>query len=366
VLAVWVAVTGFVASRAILLFMAASYSRSDGMSGLDAMMRWDALRYVEIAAEGYSTNPEDNQAAFFPGLPLLLRILNTIGLPYAWGGMLLSLVASIFVVWALYRLVNGGVAGAIAVVAWSFAPVAVFSVLPYTEAPFLALALWAWLRAREDRWAWAAGLAAGACLFRVSGLFLLGALVLLAILGERARWPQDWRAVGRRLVWLLIPLAVLVTWSAYGKLHFGSWMAWYEAQVNGWSRSFHWPWQAYQNTVSAIQNDAANAWVFGAETVTFWIGLTITIICFLRYRVAQGAWVGVHVLAFSTSYWLLSISRSTLLWFPLWTLIGEVAERRLKGLWWWARLVAVTVWLLFSGILMTVWAARYYRYGWAG
>ena len=109
--------------------------------------------------------------AFFPGLPTLLAGGLALGIPVAVGGVVLSLVCSAVAAGALLRL-----GGPWAAVAWLFAPTAVFTTVPYTESLFCAAAFWAWERARADRWAAAAVLAAAACTVRVSGLFLLGAL----------------------------------------------------------------------------------------------------------------------------------------------------------------------------------------------
>jgi hypothetical protein len=38
---------------------------------------------------------------------------------------------------------------------------------------------------------------------------------------------------------------------------------------------------------------------------------------------AKPAGLGVQVLAFSLSYWFFSVNRATLLWFPLWILLGR-------------------------------------------
>jgi len=37
----------------------------------------------------------------------------------------------------------------------------------------------------------------------------------------------------------------------------------------------------------------------------------------------EASWVGVQVVAFSLSYWFFSVNRATLLWFPLWILLGR-------------------------------------------
>ena len=85
--------------------------------------------------------------AFFPGLPMLLRAGTWLGLPVEITGVLLAAVGSAAAAAALLRL-----GGPWAAVAWLFAPTAVFTTVPYTEALFCAAAFWAWERARADRW----------------------------------------------------------------------------------------------------------------------------------------------------------------------------------------------------------------------
>ena len=64
--------------------------------------------------------------------------------------------------------------------AWLFAPTAVFTVVPYTESLFAPLPSGRG-SARSDRWLAAAALTAVACTLRVSGLFLIGALLVMII-----------------------------------------------------------------------------------------------------------------------------------------------------------------------------------------
>ena len=101
-------------------------------------------------------------------------------------GVIISLVGSAVAAAALLRL-----GGPWAAVAWLFAPTAVFTTVPYTESLFCAAAFWAWERARADRWLAAALLTALACTLRVSGLFLVGALLVMIITSRTDRHDQD-------------------------------------------------------------------------------------------------------------------------------------------------------------------------------
>jgi Gpi18-like mannosyltransferase len=369
------AIVGWVFSRLTLIFTAFVVGSAQGKSGLDAMMLWDSQLFATVAEQGY---PLDNitRAAQFPGLPLLLRALHLVGLPYVVGGLILSLVGSALVAWGLYRLAHGGVAGAVTVLAWCLAPMAVFSVVPYSESLFLACAVWAWLKARDDQWYWVALLAAAACTFRVSGLFLVGALVLFAVWGYgRVDWKQvEWPKIGRRVAWLSPALLVLAAYVLYLRFHYGTWGAWMEAQSQGWSRSFHWPWEGLRTTLCAAHwdsacsagYDSANAVLFSAEILAVALGVLITVVCLWRRRVAEAGWVGVQVVAFTFQIWFMSVARAVLLWFPVWTTIGEIAGAKLSGRAWRVRLALMLVGLALSVLLMVAWAVRFYTGAWAG
>jgi hypothetical protein len=189
---------------------------------------------------------------------------------------------------------------------------------------FCAAAFWAWERARADKWGAAAALAAVACTVRVSGLFLVGALLVM-ILTTRG---ISWRKRASRAGWLLVPAGVLLAFATYLWTLSGSWTAWYHAQSTGWVRQFTWPWRSFLNTIPAIVPGAYadHPWwsaVFRAEMASMALGVLVTIYCLIRRRWAEASWVGVQVLAFSLSYWFFSVNRAILLWFPLWIMLAE-------------------------------------------
>lgn len=160
-------------SRLLLVGIAVWVGVSTDRAASEMLTNWDVQHYFAIATDGYAG---DNDIAFFPGWPLVLRAFSAIGVPMLWAGVGLALICSALAAAALHRL-----GGPIAAVAWLLAPTTVFTMVPYTEAPFCAAAFWAWERAARGRWGAAASLAAVACTLRVSGLFLLGALVILAL-----------------------------------------------------------------------------------------------------------------------------------------------------------------------------------------
>ena len=325
------------------------------------LAQWDVGHFLKIAREGYA---DPDEMAFFPGLPLLLRGFTELGLPAVLFGTILALACSLAAAFALKRI-----AGAWGAIAWILAPTAVFTAVPYTEAPFCAAAFWAWERASQRRWGQAALLTALACALRVSGLFLIGALAILAI--TQGRNPSRRRGVrdgglGARLAWLVLPTAVLVAYVTYLYGLTGSWTAWFAAQEAGWDRGFHWPWEAIANHWEVVQRPTPDhpewVWLFRAELVSWVVGVVVTLVALFRKQVAEAAWVGVQVLAFSLSYWLMSVNRAVLLWFPLWRQVGEFVESRPDTTGW--RVVGVLGGLVALAV-QGVWAWLYFTGRWS-
>lgn len=341
-----------------------------------AISNWDVQHFMTIARNGYADSLE---MAFFPGLPLVMRAGALVGIPMPVTGAVLALICSLLAALALYRI-----GGTVPACLWLIAPTAVFTTVGYTEAPFCAAAFWAWERARAGKWWPAAGLAALACTLRVSGLFLVGALAVMAVLGD-GQWrdgragmvtrPVDRRpaAIAARLATLVLPLAVLAAYVTYLHLLTGSWTAWFQAQDSGWGRGFSTPLESWRNTVPATRTSTWQS-VYGAdagmvallfrlEIVSMAAGIVVTVYCLLRRRWASASWVGIQVLAFSIGHWFMSVNRAVLLWFPLFIAVAELTRGParpvgLKLFWRWLVMIGVVIdlavmvwwgWLFYAG-----------------
>ena len=325
VIQAWLASRGLIVAVALLLAVVQHRTLTNMVSN------WDVEHFSKLATGGYFADPNGTLMAFFPGLPVIFSLFSQLGVPVAITGVVLSTVCSGIAAAALYRL-----GGQWAAVAWLFAPTAVFTMVPYTESLFCAAAFWAWERARSDRWLAAAVLTAVACTVRVSGLFLIGALLVMIITDRKSA-----AAKLRRAALMLIPASVIIAFATYLYVLTGSWTAWYRAQTNGWVRQLTWPWESFLNTIPAIMPGAYShhpwwAAVFRGEMISMAAGVGVTVWCVVislragrspngpdRPMWGEASWVGVQVLAFSMSYWFFSVNRATLLWFPLWIMLGR-------------------------------------------
>ena len=136
--------------------------------------RWDACWYARTATFGYAP---DGSTAFFPLFPALERVVAGGGPHVVVAGMLVNLVATVLALWGLYRIAredHGDAVARRAMLLLAVFPAALFLLAPFSEATFLALAVWSIERARRGQWTTVALLATLAGLSRpVGGLIAL-------------------------------------------------------------------------------------------------------------------------------------------------------------------------------------------------
>lgn len=219
---------------------------------------------------------------------------------------------------------TAGTVGAGAVAAMLAGPAAVFLFAGYSESLFLAFALPAWLMARRGRWAWAALLAVPASAVRITGLFLVLAMIVEYVVGRHGRREQGWGPVA----WLVLPFAPLAAYTTYQWHRTGDWMAWQHAQEAGWHRQFTMPWDAFSLTWrSAFHSNYEFTLAFRIEIFAAAVGVLLSLYLLYRRRWPELAYVGLQLAALMTSSYYLSIGRATLLWWPLWVWFGVLALR---------------------------------------
>jgi Dolichyl-phosphate-mannose-protein mannosyltransferase len=321
--------------------------------------RWDAPHYLDIARMGYvSQGVEARWIVFYPLYPWLVRAAAFVLRDELLGAFLVSGVASVAAGVLLYRLARldeeEEVARASVFYLLVF-PTAYFLHIGYTESLFLALALGAFAAARARCW-WAAGLLGGlAAMTRVNGLLLLPALVFEA----RAEYAESGRGRGP-LGWLWLLLVV----AGFGVYLFINWWvlgdprAFLDAQGNYWYKSLTWPWVGVGEAWNAVWGRApSDAQMVGWQELFFvLLGLGMTVWAWLRLRTSYAVWMTCNWLLWTSTKFVLSVPRYTLVLFPAFILLARLrASRPVWG-------AAVVVWSL---LFLALFAARFAQGYWA-
>ena len=311
---------------------------------------WDAPHYLDLARYGYeATGERANWLVFYPLFPWLTRL---VGLPlgdYLIGAFIVSTVASFVAATLLYRLVRLDHDAEVANRAiWFFAifPTAYILHIGYTESLFIALVLGCFLAARHDRWALAGVLGALACLTRVNGLLLVPALAIEPAL-------HLWRArrFDPRWLWLAtIPLGFV----GYLILNYrvtGDPFAFLTITRERWYKSFAPPWVGIVALFEGlVWRPPFEIWtVIWQQALFIAIDAVGAVAAWRWLRPSYAVWVGLNLLLFTSTSFILSAPRYSLILFPLPILFALLARRPTwqTALTAWSLILLVTLALLF-------------------
>jgi hypothetical protein len=137
---------------------------------------YDTQHYISIANNGYEKIPYF-YTAFFPGFPLLIKLVSLlIGGQSLLAALLVTNISALIFFWYLYRLVEADYGQEVAkraVIISAVFPTSFFLFMGYTESPLLAFTVAAFYYGRQQKW-WLAGILAGcAALIKQPGIFLL-------------------------------------------------------------------------------------------------------------------------------------------------------------------------------------------------
>lgn len=328
------------------------------------LARFDFVHFDDIARLGYLPEPGTASTAaplyaFFPAVPMLLRLGVALGLSSVTTGLLISAIAGAVACIFLRRIADiyqPGL-GLKAVAVFVVAPPAVFLYAPYTEALFLSFALGAWYYGLKSNWLGASLLCAISCTVRISGAFLLVALFVLWLTQYRARDASSSRSPAKgSWLFLSIPGAVLVGWMGYLALVTGDPLAYKTAQKY-WGRHLEWPWDAFRLTIEEYPPTGV-PWPMGyAEAIAVVAGFVVTLVLLYRRLYGESMFVFLNILLLGTSSYFYSVPRSALLWWPLWIGIAYLLRKSIVGL---------ALYLGVSLALMLWWANLFLTGQWAG
>lgn len=322
-------IVAIIATAALPLspWIPASFIRPGVLPVLDAFSRWDGLRYVEIAQNGYSGS-DPTSVAFFPLYPLLMRAGATLtGSVTAqtlevWGLVIsnLSLLIAAGLLVALARLdFDAAVASRAAWFLLIF-PTSFFLSSIYAESLFLALSVGSLLAARRERWVLAGALGGLAALSRPFGFVIALPLAIEAFLQWR-RSAGAWL----RLAGVLAAPAALAGYCAWLWSERGDPLVFLHVEKY-WHRTLVWPWRTFVEFFS--KPITVNAGLHSGVDLGFALFTIAGALAAWRLlRPSYAAYVTALTVIPLSSGSLGSIGRFDVVFFPLILVLAALARR---------------------------------------
>jgi hypothetical protein len=200
---------------------------------LRAVFGWDASWYVYIARNGYpSHNPLESGMAFFPGFPLLIRLVaRSTGLSYAVVAFGLALAfgaTAAVLLWLLSQQLGGAAFADRSVALFAFFPGAFVLSMAYAEPMMIALSIGCLLCLLRQRWIAAGLCGALATATRPSAVVLVVCCLMAAVVAVRR--SSDWKALWAPALTLAgVGSYFIFLWHRSGRL-----LAWLDVQHDIW------------------------------------------------------------------------------------------------------------------------------------
>lgn len=324
---------------------------------LEIWKRWDAIRYLDIALHGYTTTGDERfSLVFYPLYPWLVRAgAFAIG-DYHVTAILISGIASVTAGLLLQQLTRRDFGDEVARYAVWFLfifPTSYFLHIAYTEGLFLALALGSVLATRTDRWAVAGILGAAASLTRFNGLILIPVAAMEAWQQYRGtkRWSMRWLWVA------LMPCGFVVyLWVNYRVT--GHFFAFSSLLEEGWLKHLTAPWAGLAHVWGALLDKEPEYAAMAGFQELFFIGLALvcTVWSWFRLRPSYSIWMTGNLLLVTSTSYVISVPRYTLILFPMVILFARASAARFT---WFA---CISIWSL---MFLAVFAIKFTFGHWA-
>lgn len=323
------------------------FHQDKSLNLVNLRIHWDSFWYLKIAEEGYEyQSGQMSSIAFFPLYPGLIYLGSKI--PFitpALAGWIVSTSALLVGMIFLYKLVkqfHPDIDPLEPISLLLIFPTAFFLNSIYTESLFLALSIIFFYYLFRKNFLLAAVFLAIASLCRINGLFLF-----VPFMYEYFKTYGVKKFFNINLTsFLIAPLGIL-GFMFYQYLQFSEPLAFLKSQME-WGRKF------VLNTTHFQLESSASYANLSTDLLFFVVSIVVGILL-LRFRVSYGLYVLATTLIAISTGTLMSISRFSLILFPIFILVASVQNKQFKF-----------GWVLLSTLLLAVYTTLFINNYWAG
>ncbi len=324
------------------------FNQVKNLNLIDLRIHWDSFWYLKIAKEGYEYAPgKMSSIAFFPLYPGLIRTISALPLvsPGLAGWIISTLALGVGLIF-LYKLVkefHPEIDPIQVIILLLVFPTAFFLNSVYTESLFLALSIIFFYYLFRKEFILAAAFLSLASFCRINGLFLFVPFVYeyLKTFGLK-------RFINVNLVSFLVAGLGIFSFTTYQYIYFNEPLAFFKSQME-WGRKFTF-------NAGHLQLISPAPYANLAADLLFLTTAIIAGVLLLKYsRVSYGLYVLTTMLVAASTGTLMSVSRFSLILFPVFILIASFKNRHFQF-----------AWQLVSILLLAMYTAFFVNNYWAG
>lgn len=299
---------------------------------IDIWNKWDSPSYLDIAENGYRGFGDEMwvRIVFFPLYPLFIHLFTFVFQSYKLSSLVVSNLAYALACFYLYKIVYRSYTHEDAVrsvLYMSVFPTAYFLHAGYTESLYLAFTIMSFYYAMENRWLSSGIFGMLASATRITGVFLLVALIIEYISQKKFRIKD----LEFNFLYLgLIPLGFIV-YLLINYITLDNAFAFLIAEKEYWNKTLAPPWRGLMGALNYIMWEGADPryrlMIGWAELIFGIFGLICTIWTFIRLRISYGVYMLLTWVATTSTSFLLSSPRYTISLFPMFILLALLSRR---------------------------------------
>lgn len=297
-------------------------------------VQWDGPHYIDLAKNWYTSFGQQSLwIVFYPLYPILIKILAIITSDFLVSAILVSLLFSLFTSIILFELTILDFDRKTALLAVWFLniyPTSYFLQASYTESLFLFVSMASIYFFRRN-------------LFKASGFF--GALSTLTRINGILLLPVFLMEKGLRknlIALILTPVGFLI-YLLINYLTFNEPFHFFKPLSSYWHKHFDFPWNGITNGLNFISNYKDEVFItYTFEFITIFFILLLTIFIFLKIRRSYGVYMLLNLLLFTSTSFILSVPRYSLILFPIFIALATIKSR----------LILITISLIFIPLLI--------------
>lgn len=311
-------------------------------------IHWDSFWYIKIAKIGYEYVPKQmSSIAFFPLYPALmwtLSYLTTIDLSLSgWIISIISLAVGLIFLYKLVKENHSQIDPLLVIGLLLIFPSSFFLTSVYTESLFLSLSIIFFYYLLKKQFIYAAIFLSLCCLCRVNGLFLFAPFIYeyFKLYGFRKFFNLQ------LLSFLIAPLGI-ISFTIYEYIKFQEPLAFLKSQME-WGRKFVFNAEHFQLISPSSYSNLATDLLF------LIVGITCSILLMRYVRLSYGLYCLITLIIPVLSGTLMSISRYSLILFPIFILIASSKNK-----------IFIYAWVILSTLLLASYTILFVNNYWAG